>query len=100
MSASTPSVQRGLGTQQIGLALGAGALALAIAGAALLGRLPVTTTSVEQPAAVAPAHDQGWVVDNTISGGASTIDHGTSIDTVAPAGEHGSGGSNGTRFAR
>jgi hypothetical protein len=116
MSASTPNVQRGLGAQQVGIALGAGALALAIAGAALLGRMPVSQplAAPQPPAAVAPARDQGWTVDNGITTTAPVFDHGTAIDTAtAPVfdhgtaldtptatGSHGSGGSNGTQLAR
>ncbi len=107
MSASTPTVQGGTASRQLGAALAGVGVALAIVAGLAFGQL--TATSQATPAgpapAVAPNFDHGWSTDSSnvaISGGAvaPNFDHGWSTDPSNQTLSQGTGGSDARRMAR
>jgi hypothetical protein len=108
MSASTPTVQGGLGSRQLGAALAAVALAIVLIAVLIVGlqaasRPQAATVAPAAPAA-APAWDHGSATlgsDNALPA-RPVFDHGSATwGTTAPVFDHGSAtlGSDATRKA-
>jgi hypothetical protein len=83
MSASTGTINSGLGTRQVGTALAGVALAVAVAAGLAFGVSNATRSQATQAAAPAAGFDHGSSIDlpsMQVTSGAGTFDHGSSID--------------------
>jgi len=102
MSASTGTINSGIGTRNVGNALAGVALAVAVAAGLAFG---VSTASRSQATQAAPVagFDHGSSIDlptKAVTSGAGTFDHGSSIDLPGVKVQvKGSGGAGPRRFA-
>jgi hypothetical protein len=105
MSASTPTVQGGIGTRQLGAALAGVGLALALVAGLAFGQLTATSQAPAAPApAVAPNFDHGASSDSSnvsiAPAVAPNFDHGASSDSSNVAIPQGKGGTDHRRLNR
>ena len=82
MSASTGTINSGIGTRQVGTALAGVALAVALAVGLAFGVSTASRSQATQAAAPVAGFDHGSSIDlpTKVTSGAGTFDHGSSID--------------------
>ncbi len=82
MSASTGTINSGIGTRPVGTALAGVALAVALAVGLAFGVSTASRSQATQAAAPVAGFDHGSSIDlpSKVTTGAGTFDHGSSID--------------------
>lgn len=100
MSASTGTINSGIGTRQVGTALAGVALAVAVAVGLAFGVSTASKSQAIEAAAPAPAFDHGSSIDlpSKTTFGVSTFDHGSSIDLPGMKFQRNPGGHGPRRF--
>ncbi len=103
MSASTGTINSGIGTRNVGTALAGVALAVAVAAGLAFGVSTASRSQATQAAAPVAGFDHGSSIDlptKAVTSGAGTFDHGSSIDLPGVKVQvNGSGGAGPRRFA-
>ena len=102
MSASTGTINSGIGTRQVGTALAGVALAVALAVGLAFGVSTASRSQATQAAAPVAGFDHGSSIDlpsKAVTSGAGTFDHGSSIDLPGVKVQVNSGGHGPRRFA-